>query len=398
MIARTASVCIAAALAAWAVEIPAGTEIQVRLETPLSASTAKPDQPVDVVVIRPVIAESGVIVPAGAKISGEVKEAKPPKPGERAQLLLDFDKITGPGGKSAKLDAEVAAVDNAREMVDNKGNIIGILASETLTARMDAGINKVAERYPGFADVLQAIKGGVVKEADPDIKYDAGVEMTLKLSKALKWTPAANSGPQLRGIEPAEELVTMVNAQAFRTTTADGKTPSDVTNLMFLGTEEQIEAAFQAAGWSEAQKLSGQSKLETVRAVIEGRGYKEAPVSILMLDGRPPDLVFQKQNNTFAQRHHLRIWRRPGDFQGRQIWVCAATHDTGIDFSPEQRTFIHKIDPEIDRERAKVVNDLLFTGKVTGLALVDRPDVPRKSKNGTGDDLITDSRMAVLEF
>ena len=136
--------------------------------------------------------------------------------------------------------------------------------------------------------------------------------------------------------------------------------------------------------------------METFRAIAELRGYKEAPVSTLLLDGKPPDLVFQKQNNTFAARHHLRIWRRPDTFAGKPVWVCAATHDTGIDFSQENRTFIHKIDPLIDRERAKVVNDLLFAGAVKSLALVDRPEVPRQSQNATGDKLETDGHMAVL--
>jgi hypothetical protein len=133
-----------------------------------------------------------------------------------------------------------------------------------------------------------------------------------------------------------------------------------------------------------------------VRAVAEARGYKEAPMSVLLLEGNRPDLVFQKQNNTFAMRHHLRIWRRPGTFQGRTIWVCAATHDTGIEFSPEKRNFIHKIDSEIDRERAKVVSDLVFSGHVKALSLVERPKAPQHSQNATGDKLETDGRMAVL--
>jgi hypothetical protein len=119
---------------------------------------------------------------------------------------------------------------------------------------------------------------------------------------------------------------------------------------------------------------------------------------VLLLDGRQPDMVFQKQNNTFAQRHHLRIWRRPGAFDGKPVWVCAATHDIGIDFSPDDHTFIHKIDPQIDRERTKVVDDLLLTGKVKSHALVDRPAVPKESANATGDKLITDGQMAVLIF
>ena len=117
---------------------------------------------------------------------------------------------------------------------------------------------------------------------------------------------------------------------------------------------------------------------------------------MLLLDEKPPDLVFQKLNNTFAQRHHLRVWKRPDTFAGKPVWVIAATHDTGIEFSEQNRTFIHKIDSQIDRERAKVVNDLLFTGRVVSVALVERPDVPQHSQNATGDVLETDGMMAVL--
>src|ERR1035438_6496503 len=99
----------------------------------------------------------------------------------------------------------------------------------------------------------------------------------------------------------------------------------------------------------------------------EDRGYSEAPVSILYRDGHPPEMVFEKLNNTFSKRDHLRIWLRPDRYQGRPAWVCAATHDTGIDFSAKDRTFIHKIDSQIDMERSKVVNDLLLTGKVQSL-------------------------------
>jgi hypothetical protein len=74
----------------------------------------------------------------------------------------------------------------------------------------------------------------------------------------------------------------------------------------------------------------------------------------------------------------------------------AATHDTGISFSEKDRTFIHKIDSQIDRERAKVVNDLILTGRVQGVELVDRPNVPQHGQNATGDNLDTDGRIAVL--
>jgi hypothetical protein len=117
-----------------------------------------------------------------------------------------------------------------------------------------------------------------------------------------------------------------------------------------------------------------------------------------MLDGHAPDYAFQKGNNTYAQRHHLRIFRRPDTFAGKPVWVCSATHDTGIDFSEREHTFIHKIDSQIDRERAKVTNDLLFTGTVRSIALVSRPNIPQDASNATGDALRTDGSMVVLLF
>jgi hypothetical protein len=165
---------------------------------------------------------------------------------------------------------------------------------------------------------------------------------------------------------------------------------------MFVGTEEALRRAFAAAGWATAQELTKVTALETFRAIAELRGYKEAPVSTLLLDGHAPQLVFQKGLNTFAKRHHLRVWLRPDAFLDRPVWVSSATHDTAMEFSEQNHTFIHRIDSRIDRERAKVVSDLLYTGQVKSLAIVDRPEVPKKSQNATGDDLITDGRMAVL--
>ena len=52
----------------------------------------------------------------------------------------------------------------------------------------------------------------------------------------------------------------------------------------------------------------------------------------------------------------------------------------------------------LDIERAKIVADLLYTGLVKGLSLVDRPDAPKDGKNATGDPFVTDGRMAVVEF
>ena len=371
--------------------LPAGTELFVRLSTPVSSNSSKVDQPVEAVTITPILSGSQVLLPAGMKVVGKIAETKPSvKAEERAALRLQFNDLGG-----SKASAVIVDVDNARERVDESGQIIGILASETLAARIDQGIGKVGQRNSGLAGILEIAKGAVLTgAASGEIKYEPGVELKLKLTEPLTLKETA-ANPELRPIRDEQELVSLVTSQPFQTIAENPPKPSDITNLMFIGTEEQLRKAFEAAGWTIAHQKNTASVLETVRAVAEVRGYKEAPMSTLLLDGKRSDFDFQKQNNTFAKRHHLRIWRRPVAFMDRPVWVSSSTHDIGIEFSQENRTFIHVIDPQIDRERAKVVSDLLFTGQVESLALVERPQVPHTGRNATGDNIETDGRMAV---
>ncbi len=374
------------AACAFAVEYQAGTDVPIRLKTKVSTQTAKAGDPVEAVVT------GGPLM--GAVVRGTVvKATQSTKGDERSVLALQFAEVES-GAKKTKIEARVAEVENAREQVDAEGVIQGILASETITGKLDQGIARVADRYSGLADILGSIKGTVFKAAESDIAYDAGVEMTLRLTAPVDVEPPP--GPKLQPISDTKELETLIAAEPFQTVAQSPPKPSDVTNLLLAGTEEQIRKTFAEAGWSTAAELSAKSKFETVRAIGENRGYNEAPVSILLLDGKPPDLVFQKGTNTFAKRHHLRVWKRAATYQGRSVWSVAATHDIGISFSEKNRTFIHLIDGQIDRERTKVAEDLMFTGKVQSFLLLDRPHVPKNSENATGDKLETDAKIAIL--
>jgi hypothetical protein len=389
---------LAAAGLAMPARIPLGAQIQIRLTKEVNTSTAKVGDAFEALVIAPVVVNGAVAMAAGATVTGHVKEATAAvNPDDQAVLMLAFDEIRDASGKKASIAAKLTGVDNARESVDAGGRVQGIVASKSGSGRLDQGINKISEKYPSFAELLGTVKQAVLKAADANIDYKPGAEMTIALTKPLEWTGAVKI-PDIASIEPEDQLFRLVNSEPFRTATQKDQSPSDITNLMFLGNRQQIEDAFQKAGWSPAAKLSDQSKLETFRAMAEMRGYQEAPVSVLLLDGRAPDLVFEKINDTFAARHHLRIWQRSGRFDGKEIWVCSATHDTGISFSEESRTFIHQIDPKIDMERAKVVNDLLLTGLVRGLSLVERSALPQDMFNATGDALKTDGSMAVVSF
>lgn len=117
-----------------------------------------------------------------------------------------------------------------------------------------------------------------------------------------------------------------------------------------------------------------------------------------MIDGQKPSFVFEKENNTYAKRHHVRIWHRPQSFAGQPIWIGAATHDIGIVFSHKARTFSHSVGSNIDDERFKIQNDLTFTGDLLAAGLIARPAAPKSFQNATGDHLRTDGSIAILRL
>lgn len=383
---------------ARALDVPAGTSIEIRLTTKVSSLSARANDPVDAVVIAPVLAGDQFAIPAGAAIHGTVSAVTASSEADtRSMLALEFREIEIAGQKQ-KISAQLSGIDNAREKIDEHGQIQGVLSSETITGRLDSELDKLTGKYADLASVLSTVKNAVLKPAGTDITYEPGAEMELKLTAPLELSGPGGPGPaaQVQAIPDEPALLALVAREPFQTRAQNPPKPSDITNLMVIADEATLMKAFNDAGWASAAGLNSRAKFETVRAVVEDRGYREAPVSVLMLDGKPPVHVFEKVNNTFARRHHLRAWRRPETFRGKPVWAIAATHDTGISFSQQDLTFIHRIDSDIDRERAKVVNDLIFTGRVEGVDLVDRPAVPSNLQNATGDNLTTDGKIAVL--
>jgi len=223
------------------------------------------------------------------------------------------------------------------------------------------------------------------------IDYPPGVELTLALEAPLE---IAEPAPLLPPPPADPALSAFVGSLPFRTQSAKRNRDTDVTNLLFVGSQAQVERAFAEAGWTRARSMGMRARLRGLWALIVKRPYKPAAVSLQELEGRPPDLVFEKQNNTLAKRHHVRIWQYQDGPAGETVWVAAATHDVAIVFDHKDHAFTHRIDPRIDGEREKIVNDLQFTGQVAAVSLVDRPDAP--PLDGDARAIETDGRVAVV--
>lgn len=375
-----------------AFDLPVGTALSIRLKQRVGSRISQSGNPVEAVVTAPVRANGRVVVGPGTAIHGTVLLAqKADNDYRRAQLTLHFANLVPAHGTPTRLAARVAEVDNARETTE-AGRIIGL--AHPNHAKLTWGMRLLGMADPMLSYALEAAVSVHDKEYKREILYEPGTDMTLTLLAPAKLA-ADVLAPAWPVLPASDTLAALVRAQPLRTATPD-RIPSDLTNVLLVGTRERIAATFQAAGWVEAGPLGLLSGLKTFAAVAERRGYRSGPVSTLLLDGQRPDLTFQKQNNTFAKRHHVRIWKRPQRHEGQEVWLAAATHDIGIAVHRDSTQWTHRIDPPIDRERAEVANDLLFTGLVNSYVLLDRPDAPRSSENATGDRLETDGRMVVL--
>src|ERR1700742_2355365 len=92
------------------------------------------------------------------------------------------------------------------------------------------------------------------------------------------------------------------------TITGDGL-PGDPVNVVLVGTLQQLHEAFDALGWSEADRLSLASSWGMVRAFVFNAPYPTAPFSTLYLFGRGQDIGFQKAiDNSPRKRPHIRFW------------------------------------------------------------------------------------------
>ena len=389
---------------AHAETIPAGATLEVRLEQPVSSYATPKGTHVSCLLIAPVSVDGEVLLPMGVTLKGSVVAVRKVGVGfvhETAQIDLVLQTLVLADGTSVPLSSEVTQVENARESVDKEGRIQGIRSTSTLSHRASGIVGMLALGNPIAAVFTVAASSSVLRFSEPEILLPAGTELTAKLTAPVQILDQhiAPTATVTTTAAEAEQLRAVIRKMPFRTVT-DGTphVPSDLTNLMFIGSSGAIERAFAASGWEPVDELTAQSTYSTVRSIAENQGYSRAPMSTLLLNSAPPKYAYAKTLNTFSKRHHLRIFSSDATWQGEPVWNSSSTHDIGIGFSKKNKTFIHLIDSNIDNERAKVVNDLLLTGCVTGVQLVSRPWVPMDAKNGTNEALITDGKIAVIQL
>ncbi len=381
-------------------EVPAGTEFHVRLTAPIGSYAGKPGMPVNAVLIAPVVVNNDVVLPMGTTVSGVVRSVARVGLGfrhETASLDLNFNRVTLPGGAALPVATRVAEVDNSRERVESGGRIHGVRATGSICFRV-SGYLRMAMAWDIHAELAEwALKSLIVQLPEPEIYYPAGAELTLNTTSPVFVAPQGQSPPAPDLAEPERrslrELALNVPRRAYM---PESMRPSDLTNVLFIGSREQIEAAFRSAGWTEAKAANFRRRIRFIRAAAEEHGYDAAPMSPLLVNDAEADMSWQKGLNDVAKRHHIRIWKQSATWNGRQVWAGAATRDIDFAYFRPGSRLTHQIASDVDQEREKVAYDLAFTSCAGLLDWVPRPDLPRVSQNATGDAMTTDSRIVVL--
>ena len=411
-VSRGASGAISTAAAAVpAHTVPSGTEIFLRLKTPVSTTSSHLNEPVEASTERAVEVNGEIAIPLGAILSGHIAKLIPSSsPTDRAKLLLQFNSLKVPGQAAIPMACHVEDVDNAREKVLADGTIQGVLASELPVTLINSAISKIQQRKKSGGtpqtqptsktqQTQQTQQGGAKWFGSPDtsINYPAGTEFSVVLDKPLAISGRFQAEFARQIPATLQQAVMQVLAQAPRRVSSKKGNKGGPVNLVLVGSRQEITAAFEKAGWTAAKDQDANSLWRTFEAVIKGKGYDAAPMSTLYLYGRPEDMAFEKMLNTFTHRHHLRIWKAPAAApDGRPMWLVVANHDNGFDIRPG--VISHSVDPHVDLERAKVGADLGMTGLVAAEEPVSVSNPARSGLTATGGRWESDGRILVVDM
>jgi len=182
-----------------------------------------------------------------------------------------------------------------------------------------------------------------------------------------------------------------------RITDKDGNV-GDMINFLLIGTEDQVKAVFEAAGWVKVDKDVKDAILQGLVDSFSKQAYLTMPMSQLYLFGRPQDYGFAHAEplKVVTTRHHLRVWKSTLTVGGQPLWVGAATHDMGLEKDQRNGKLTHHIDPNVDDERDFVTRSLTESGNVSQHVSVLPPNPVQDAKTATGGGFHSNGEVIVF--
>jgi LssY C-terminus len=376
--------------------MPAGTTLEVRLSTPTGSRISHAGDRVEGRTIAPLSIRGQILVPQASRVLGSVESVKRFGLGLKhvtASIHYRFHTVRLTNGNTIPIQTEVLEVETAKERVDVDGTIRGIHPVASLSSSLALFTTPLLFAVPTVGVPVWGIKSVIAPSANPEIYFPAGTELLLRLSAPVEVRSSAERPVGIKSFSPEElnEVEHLLTGSAQRARM--GSHMSDLVNVLFFGSRAEMDRAFHAAGWVQAERKSPISLYRMYHALTRRIGYKRAPMNALTLNGVPSDFVYQKSLDTVQKRHHVRLWKVQ---QTADVWLGAAAEDIGFRFKRAHWT--HSTAPNIDNERGKVVNDLAFTSCLDAVELVSRhsPDLLQDPKSK--ELILTDTDIAVVRL
>ncbi len=169
-------------------------------------------------------------------------------------------------------------------------------------------------------------------------------------------------------------------------------------SFLILGEQNQIINTFNQAGWHLADLVNFSNVIHELSAIARNVMYASGPMTPAFYNTTANDLGFEKQltdDATARRRHHARFWKTQYSVDGRPLWVGTASLDNGIEIGSKIPLPTHRIDPDIDREREKIFQELIATHMVSEHTKLDIVR-PTRGINASGDSFFTDGKAYIL--
>jgi hypothetical protein len=158
--------------------LPESTEVNVRLEQPLSSRTARVEDRFDATVARPVYVDGRIVIPDGSRVQGTVTVVeRAQRPARGGRLNLSFDRLLLDDGTTVDLSARIVQV---HEDFGSGGTV----KQGAIGAAIGGILGKVIGGTKGaIVGVLLGGAGGAISSNGDDVELPAGTVFTLQLDR-----------------------------------------------------------------------------------------------------------------------------------------------------------------------------------------------------------------------
>ena len=203
--------------------------------------------------------------------------------------------------------------------------------------------------------------GATVRPRAPN--WAAALPLAIAIMAAGWFTATYDKARSIPFGPPPTEMVAQVqplfsNGQASSVTETLLGTPQEPINIVLIAQDRAtLGAAMTRAGWDEAVSPRVGPLVQAALLAWTNQPDPTAPVTPYFWEGNPNDLAYQRPDaaDTLRRRHHVRLWEtRFATSDGRQVFVGSASFDDGLKWG-----LTHHISPDLDAERARLVDDLM---------------------------------------